>query len=301
MSYAQQKQPPAPAPRSTTIGQPTTQFSPAGQDTSRPEDYLAMDGWERNFLSQREGQNTTLDSLTEEERALLADLPEDTLLRLSFSPDDMNALALGAEQDALEAVTNTLTVNNASEGFINYLIDSGKFTDVILSGHGSPEGLYITGDDGLAQLLPNDQIASMFEGTMVEQVLVAACNSGDGIEQALNGQNISTYTFDNIVSDSDAIERVVEFGQSRDLSKIGEDADMLNDPNMDPSDRRLYNLAYSMSSQGNYSGAGVDANPGPETAPSAPVTAPSAPAAAPTSAPRPPAAPRIRRGGPTMI
>lgn len=152
---------------------------------------------------------------------LLANLEPDTILRFAFSPEDMQALDLNGEHDAIAEVRSVLTVNNPTPELMEHLISSGQFEDVVWSGHGSEKGLWITNADGQAELMESTQIADMFKDSSVQEILLNVCNGGKEVDQMLNAVGVDTFAYDREIDDQEAMEDAVAFAENGSLEDIG--------------------------------------------------------------------------------
>lgn len=157
---------------------------------------------------------------------LLKSLPAETILRLAYSPEDMAALDLNAEHDAIGSKANLLSVNNPDQELASYLLKSGQFTDVILSGHGNEDGIFVTDPEGRAQLLTSDELASMMCDTGVEEILLNVCEGGASLDDALNDVGISTFGHERDIYDREAIEDAEVFAASGTLAAISTEDDI---------------------------------------------------------------------------
>ncbi|MCB9674944.1 MAG: hypothetical protein H6737_07500 [Alphaproteobacteria bacterium] len=157
---------------------------------------------------------------------LLEGLDKDTILRFAFSPEDMAALDLNGEHDAIAEVASVLTVNNPTPELMKHLIGSGQFQDVVWSGHGSEEGMWITNAEGKSELLPAKDMADMFKDSSVQEILLNTCDGGAAVDDALNKAGIDTFAYQREIDDKTAIEDAQQFAQSGSLADIDKSADV---------------------------------------------------------------------------
>ncbi|MEZ4322677.1 MAG: hypothetical protein R3F61_34740 [Myxococcota bacterium] len=148
---------------------------------------------------------------------LLEALPEKTILRLAFSPEDMGALDLQAEHEAVAKVADVFTLNNPTEETIKHVLSTGQFEDVIWSGHGATDGLWITAEDGTAKKLPAAEVAKLFEDSGVQEVLLNVCNGGVEVDNALGLAGINTFSYKRDIIDREAVEDATAFAQTGSL------------------------------------------------------------------------------------
>ncbi|MCB9676406.1 MAG: hypothetical protein H6737_14885 [Alphaproteobacteria bacterium] len=151
---------------------------------------------------------------------LLEVLPKDTVLRFAFSPEDMGALDLQAEHDSIAAVADVFTLNNPTVDTMKHVLATGQFEDVIWSGHGSTDGLWITGNDGKAVKLSADQVADLFKDTSVKEMLLNVCNGGAQVDNAIAKTGITTYSHDREIIDAEAVADATRFAETGSVFQI---------------------------------------------------------------------------------
>jgi hypothetical protein len=162
----------------------------------------------------------TQTTLEDFDPAILENLGEDTILRFAFSPEDMAALDLDGEHDAIAEVRNVLTVNNPTKGLMEHLVKSGQFQDVVWSGHGSDEGMWITNEEGQSELMPAEEMAAMFADSSVREMLLNVCDGGKEVDDALNAVGIDTFAYMRDIRDEEAIDDAVEFAEGGSLDNV---------------------------------------------------------------------------------
>jgi hypothetical protein len=176
-----------------------------GESLSKPLEEAAVQAIE---------QKATLIHPADIPAGLLEVLPKDTVLRFAFSPEDMGAINLEAEHQAVAKVADVFTLNNPTEETMKHVLATGQFQDLIWSGHGSDEGVWITDLDGKAKLLPAADVATMLKGTGVQDVLLNVCEGGVAVDQALGEAGIRSFSYDRTIIDQEAVDKAVQFAES---------------------------------------------------------------------------------------
>ncbi len=151
---------------------------------------------------------------------LLEALPEDTVLRFAFSPEDMEAINLQAEHDAVKEVADVFTLNNPTPETMKHVLESGQFEDLIWSGHGTSEGLWITDTDGTAKLLKADDVGALLQDTGVKDVLLNVCDGGDKTDNALGRAGMNVFSNKREIDDATAVNAATQFAENGNLLDI---------------------------------------------------------------------------------
>jgi hypothetical protein len=151
---------------------------------------------------------------------LLEALPKDTILRFAFSPEDMEAINLQAEHDAAKEVADVFTLNNPTRETMEHVLATGQFEDLIWSGHGNRDGLWITDTDGTAKLMPADDVAALLQDTGVQDVLLNVCDGGDKTDNALGRAGMNVFSNKREIIDETAVNAAVQFAENGNLLDI---------------------------------------------------------------------------------
>ena len=208
-----------------------------------------QDGWLAQLLSP--DHDVSLDDLTDEQREVIANLPEGGTLHLTFENQIMAGVGAADEQERLAQFEGVTSVHNASPDMIRFLMQSGKFENLITNSHASPEGIIITGEDGMPQLLPAEDLAEMAEGSTIQRAVLEGCNSGDVLSDKFAEVGIENVGYNNEVSNRQGQEDAVVLASTGSLNGIETDEDVVErmNENLEGSDRRFANL-YQMNSGG---------------------------------------------------
>lgn len=253
-------------PKNVSLMPTSSTFMEAGGTADhRPDEYLESEGgWLSNMMDTLGNaaddaaaaaglidRNVSLDDLSEEQRAQIEAMDEGSLLHLTFENEEMSGVNAEAEHERMAQEEGVLSIHNADATMMEYLFQSGRFSDMIISGHGSDEGLFTTAANGDAELLSNEALAGMLQGTSLEEVLLASCNSGDGMNEALAGAGVANVSFDNQVTNGQAGGAIDEFLENRDLLDITNDHEVAAEmrENLTGSDAKFASL-YEMTRGG---------------------------------------------------
>ncbi len=91
---------------------------------------------------------------------------------------------------------------------------------MIWSGHGDKDGMWITNEEGKAELLPAEKMGEMFEDSGVQEMLLNVCNGGDKGDDALYKANIDSFSYTRMIYDSEGKSDAVEFATEGSLATM---------------------------------------------------------------------------------
>lgn len=135
------------------------------------------------------------------------------MLHLSFEPEDMLDMADNA--DSVYALMhagdgNGTSLRNASPAMVRALVDTGLFENVMLTGHGSDEGIFGSNQDGESELMDPEMLAAMLGDSAVQNVMLAGCGT-DSLAAGLADHGMNAFGWQGQLEDENSWDLAKKF------------------------------------------------------------------------------------------
>lgn len=118
------------------------------------------------------------------------------VLQVVYTPGGMREVDYGRDTESVSGAVAVHTVHNPDNELIRALADTDVFHTIVVSAHGTEDGILACGSDGMARTMKPDELAICIADSSIENVVLAACHGetqGEGISIDLGpfGGNIT--------------------------------------------------------------------------------------------------------------